>query len=246
MGREPATRRPRRVDRAADDGRLRLGADTFNLVCGARLRPDEVAENAARIRRHFESSGRPFSWWVAPGDTPDDLPQRLAEAGLEEQETSLAMALELATAAPGPPAPEGVEVREAATPEDIGAFARINAENWDPPDPAVEEFYREAATRLLDGDTPQRIFVARRDGKPAAALELTLSGGVGGIYNLSTRIDHRRRGIGAALIDRACRRAADLGLKTVVLQASSAGASLYRSLGFREFGLIRELKPAHS
>ena len=221
-----------------------LGADTFNLVCGARLRPDEVAESGERVPRHFDSVGRPFSWWVAPGDAPDDLAKRLAGAGLQERETELAMALDLTTSDRRPPGPEGVEIRLATTLDDVAAFARINAENWNPPDPAVEEFYREAAPRLLTADSPQKLFVARRDGRPVAALELTLSEGVGGIYNLSTGIDHRRRGIGGALIDCACRRAATLGLETVVLQASAAGASLYRSLGFREFGLIRELKPA--
>ena len=35
-------------------------------------------------------------------------------------------------------------------------------------------------------------------------------------------------------------------MNTVVLQASTAGASLYRSIGFAEFGLIEELKPAHT
>ena len=79
-----------------------------------------------------------------------------------------------------------------------------------------------------------------------AALELTLAAGVGGIDNLSTRVAHRRRGIGGALLERACRDAERAGAATVVLQASAEGASLYRSFGFREFGLIEELKPTHS
>ena len=67
------------------------------------------------------------------------------------------MALELSTVAPGPVAPEGLEVREATTPADIEAFARINAENWEPPDADVEAFYRTAAARLLAGDSPQKM-----------------------------------------------------------------------------------------
>ena len=223
-----------------------LSSDTFNLVCGARLRPIEVPETAHRIVEHFRSAARPFAWWVSPGDEPGDLAPRLRESGLEEQETELAMALSLADASSAPGLPEVVEIREAATVGDIAAFARVNAENWDPPDAAVESFYGKASSSLLAGESPQKIFVARQDGKPVAAIELTMAGGVGGIYNLSTRRAHRRRGIGGALLERACRRARDLGARSVVLQASSAGASLYRSFGFVEFGLIREFKPSQA
>jgi len=223
-----------------------LRTDTFNVVCGARLRAGDVPAIARRVVAHFRSVDRPFSWWVAPGDQPEDLAGRLAEAGLERQETELAMAIEISTLAPGPAGPAGTEVREATTPSDIGTFARINAENWDPPDADVEAFYRTAAPRLLAGDSPQRLFVARRDGEPVGALELTLAACVGGIYNLSTRVAHRRRGIGGALLERACRYAEESGAGTVVLQASPAGASLYRAFGFREFGLIEELKPCHA
>ena len=61
---------------------------------------------------------------------------------------------------------------------------------------------------MLAEHSPQKVFVALHDGEPVAALELTLAAGVGGIYNLSTRLPHRRRGIGGALLERACRRAA--------------------------------------
>jgi ribosomal protein S18 acetylase RimI-like enzyme len=223
-----------------------LRTDTFNVVCGARLRGDEVSAIARRVAEHFRAVDRPFSWWVAPGDEPNDLAERLTDAGLERQETELAMALELSTLASGPAAPKGVEVREARSDMDIAAFARINAENWQPPDAAVEAFYLASTPTLLGGDSPQKVFIALRDGEPVAALELTLAAGVGGIYNLSTRAAHRRRGIGGALLERACRRSSELGARTVVLQASAAGASLYRSFGFREFGLIEELKPSHS
>ena len=222
-----------------------LRADSFNVVCGARLGVDDVPATARRVVEHFRSVDRPFSWWVAPGDEPADLAERLTEDGLERRDTDLAMFLEPSTVGPRPSLPEGIEIREATSKEDVAAFARINAENWVPPDAAVETFYRSAASHLLRADSPQKIFVALLDGQPVATVELALAAGVGGIYNLSTRAPHRRRGIGGAMLERACRRAAELGAGTMILQASAAGASLYRSFGFREFGLIEELGPPH-
>jgi len=186
----PASRIPgARVDSAPsltmiDSG---LKTDTFNVVCGARLREDDVPGIARQILEHFRAVDRPFSWWVAPGDEPEDLASRLTSAGLERQETELAMALDLSTAVPTIGSPEGVVVREAASPADVAAFARINAENWDPPEAAVEAFYGRAAGALLDPASPQKVFVALREGESVGAIELTLAGGVGGIYNLDAR-----------------------------------------------------------
>lgn len=155
-----------------------LPTDTFNVVCATRLRSSELPEVEGRVVEHFRSAARPLSWWVAPGDEPADLAKRLIEAGLEEQETELAMSLDLAIRAPEPGLPDGVEIREATARDDVAAFARINAENWDPPDPA-----RVSSTA-----------------------------------------------------------AAGLPSRAATKQASAAGASVYRSFGFREFGLIKELE----
>ena len=64
----PASRIPgARVDSAPsltmiDSG---LKTDTFNVVCGARLREDDVPGIARQILEHFRAVDRPFSWWVA-------------------------------------------------------------------------------------------------------------------------------------------------------------------------------------
>jgi GNAT superfamily N-acetyltransferase len=135
-----------------------------------------------------------------------------------------------------------LEVRQARTVAELGDFARINAENWTPPDADVELFYARSAAELLAPECPQRFFVAYRDGEALAAVEVTLAAGVAGVYNLSTRSSHRRRGIATVLLERTLWNAAESGVLTAVLQAAAAGVGLYRRLGFREFGVITELK----
>ena len=190
-----------------------LGADTFNLVCGARLRPDEVAESGERVLRHFDSVGRPFSWWVAPGDAPDDLAKRLAGAGLQERETELAMALDLSTSDRRPPGPEGVEIREATT---LDGRRGLRQDQRGELEPARSRPSRSSTARQPRGcsrrTAPRSSSSRVATESPSPRSSSRSSEGVGGIYNLSTGIDHRRRGIGGALIDRACRRAADPGL----------------------------------
>jgi len=223
-----------------------LDTDTFSIVLGARLDPDEVAGAAEEVIAHFRSVRRPFSWWVCPGDAPEDLGERLIGAGLTSEEWELAMACPLDDLRRAP-AVEGLVVGRVRRTEELAAFARINAENWTPPDPLVERYYARAAGRLLAADSPLRFYLARRVGREVAAVEIATSPGALGVYNLSTRREHRNAGIGGALLSAALEDAAsETGASMTVLQAAPAATGLYRRLGFVEFGRIAEFKPAHN
>src|SRR5689334_15009709 len=50
-----------------------LPCDTFNSVCQARLLSDNAHEQIKTAVGYFADKGRPFSWWVSPGDQPANL-----------------------------------------------------------------------------------------------------------------------------------------------------------------------------
>lgn len=110
----------------------------------------------------------------------------------------------------------------------------------------VEAYYRRSADALLSDASPQRFYVASLGGESLAAVEATFAADVVGIYNLSTRGAYRRRGVAGAVLARVLSEALGEGVQTAVLQATASGAGLYRRLGFGEFGVITEHKPAGS
>jgi ribosomal protein S18 acetylase RimI-like enzyme len=224
----------------ADSG---LPCDTFNTVCRARLTTKAAGAVIRDALAWFAEAGRPFSWWVSPGDEPADLGRRLVDAGLVPAESELAMQLDLASAGLDVPVPIRFEVRRVRTPEELAQFAAISAANWTPPDPHVVTFYELAAGVLLDPASPLRFYVGYLEGQPVAASELTLAGGVAGLYNISTLASVRGRGIGSAMTAAPLRDARAEGLPTAILQAAPGGVSIYRRLGFTRFGEIAEYKP---
>ena len=106
----------------------------------------------------------------------------------------------------------------------------------------VELFERLAATCAALPESTW--YVGRLDGRPVStALGVTLDD-VTGIFNVATPSEHRRRGYGAAVTERAVRDGFRAGSSFAFLQSSELGLSVYRGLGFRvveEYTLLTAL-----
>lgn len=216
-----------------------LPCDTFNQVCCARLTESTVEAGIEAVLSHFAGVGRPFSWWVSPGDQPLSLGERLAAQGLAA-ERQKAMAVDLHELARGVPPPPELEIRRVGRADELRVFAQILSENWSPPDGDVLRFYERAAAVLLTDDCPLRLYLGLVDGAPVATAELAEGGGVAGLYNVCTRESYRRRGYGAALTLHPLLEARDRGMRVAVLQTD---IDLYERFGFFTFGHITEYQP---
>lgn len=98
-----------------------------------------------------------------------------------------------------------------------------------------EEMSRVVLPDGLAADPTERLrlYVAYRNNEPVGSAALCTGRDVAGIYNVAAHPEHRRRGIATALMRRVLGDARAQGLKTCVLQSSSAGLPLYSRLGFR-------------
>lgn len=231
-----------------DDGQLLLTdsglpTDTFNLICRARLTAATAPARITAAIRYFQQVGRPFCWWVGPADQPAMLGELLVAAGLHQAETELAMAVELAALRLADLAPGGLDLRRVRTAQEMADFAQVNAANWSPPDPLAIRYFQQTASALLAPDAPQWFYVGYLEGQPVAASELTVGGGVVGLYNICTLEAYRRRGFGLALTLQPLLDARAAGHTVAVLQAAAQGVRIYERIGFQAFGGITEYKP---
>lgn len=96
---------------------------------------------------------------------------------------------------------------------------------------------RELAERMfpdsLLGDADVQAFVGRLDGKAVGYSLAIRSERAGGVYNVGTLPEARRRGVGTALTWAAVDAARRAGLDCVVLQSSEMARALYEAMGFR-------------
>lgn len=223
-----------------------FATDTFNVVCRARLSREASGERIRSVLRHFQSNRRPFAWWVGPADRPRDLGSVLVEHGFAAAGTEPGMAANLGglqSLASVDVAPGGLRIERARTEAQVREFAGALAALAEPPDPTVVRFYQCAGPALLRPDSPLWLYLGYLGGEPVATAELTVGGGIVGLYNITTRTARRGKGIGTAMTVRPLLDARDAGFGTAVLQASEEGFPIYSRLGFEVTGRFTEYQP---
>lgn len=222
-----------------------IASDTFNVACRFRLSSASARTRAREALEFFGQGGRPFTFWLLPGYSPSELPFVLEDAGLVAVGIEAAMALDLSRVGRYAPV-EGLEIRRVTGRDDLRWFADITSANSTPPDPYVGAYYDLTQHAFLDGASPPRLYLGCLEGRPVATAELTIAGGVAGLYNVSTLGAFRGRGVGSALTDHCLSEAQRLRLSTAVLQASLEGEPVYRRLGFVATGTVTEFKPGEA
>jgi hypothetical protein len=71
--------------------------DMFNYVLSTQFSEENAHSRIQHVISLFQERHLPFSWWVGPLDTPDDLAEKLIGNGFTFKEIDVGMVLELET-----------------------------------------------------------------------------------------------------------------------------------------------------
>lgn len=223
----------RKLAEHSPDGAIRESGGIFAFVTGLPIslfNGTVVIEPATA--EEFESALR----WVGERSVVQRAfvaAQRVADVGeiaerhglVREAEPYPGMVLHPLPEAPAPAA--GVSV----VPVSVGSldrFLRVLVEGGMAPNVA-----RRLVSPSFAADPNVRLFVGILDGRPMGTSIAIRSGAASGVYNVGTRPEARRRGVGTALTWAAVEAGRAWGSDVVVLQSSPMGLSMYSAMGFR-------------
>ena len=203
----------------------------FNAVLRTRMAQKNADDLIEEALDGFHSL--PMTWWVGPRDQPADLGDRLEARGLTCAGVAAGMAADLSSLPENPPATKGLSIEEVRDATALRGCFRVIAPVCGFPDFAARAWLDIHNALGLDG--PWRHFLAKVDGKPAAASSLFLGSRAAGIANVAALPDVRRRGIGTAISLSPLRLARRMGYRVATLFSSPMAEGMYRKMGFRKY-----------
>lgn len=204
----------------------------FNSITSARLAPESVDTTVQSIIAQAKSRNVPLLWWVGPSTQPPDLVKYLEQHGFVCDEQSPGMAIDLVSLRVDLPAPAELTVSLVKDAQVLKQWSQAGVDGFGMPDVMVEANY-DFMSHIDSSNICAYLGYLR--GKPVATTLLILAAGVAGIYYVTTIPEARRQGIGTALVRTALVEARNRGYLIGVLQSSTMGLGVYRSLGFEEY-----------
>lgn len=193
--------------------------------------PGEAIDDVAM---HFHARGVPLLWFVHPSARPADLRARLEARGLADVEPVTGMTADLAGLPPVPEPPAGVEIREVTPDQDAAPLLEFVAARWRVPDTARAHLDAIArAFRVGAPGSPNRAWIAVREGQAVAKVFTHDADGHVGLYGMATRPESRGLGLGRLVFLTALADARHRGHTTAVLHSTPKAVRLYEGAGFR-------------
>jgi ribosomal protein S18 acetylase RimI-like enzyme len=211
-----------------------IGTPPYNMV--VRFQVDVNADSTVdAIFDRFRARSAPFIWFVHPTARPSDLRKRLERRGFAEVEPVTGMSMDLSRLPSLPASPPDVEVRSVTPGHDLARYTEFAAARWQVPEAARSQLQSIAhAFRIGAAGSPNRAWIAIRDGIAVAKVMTHDCNGAVGLYGMATRPAWRGLGLGRVVCLTALADARRRGYDLAVLHSTPMAVGLYRSVGFRE------------
>jgi ribosomal protein S18 acetylase RimI-like enzyme len=212
-----------------------LPSDTFNVLV---VRDMSAPDQLLAMVDHFNAKGFPLAVWYWENDIKNANLSVFSQHKLSHTETHVAMYADLSEVQVSSLSVEGLEIKRVTTASDLLQFGEV-----------ISALFRDSSEgrhvfayfgRLCE--YPPSTFPAMHHyigtlhGTVVASGTLCIGSETVGIYDVVTRDEYRRRGIGSAMFQRLLEDACTYNRRFCVLQASKDGLGIYVKAGFRAIG----------
>jgi hypothetical protein len=210
----------------------------MNLVVCTQLPSEGVDELVESALVHFKSLKiRKLSWLAQEGVPAAEIKRVLAAHGLTFSESFAAeMAAELSLLPEDLPTLPGLQIVPVVEGDLLRQWIHVASIGFGVREEFEKVWYDFFADAMID--TRFRTYLALLNGKPVGTSQLFLSASVAGIYNVTCIPEVRGQGIGSIVTLAPLLQARGIGYRIGILQASKLGHSVYRRLGFQDFGKL--------
>ncbi|MCX6043700.1 MAG: GNAT family N-acetyltransferase [Chloroflexi bacterium] len=219
-----------------------LPSDTFNVIVARDLSATEqILQNGIG---YFMAKQFPVALWYWEDPAHRAGIDALLAYGLTHNETNLAMVADLQASTFNVPAPTGLIIRHVERADDLQQFGALIARLFgdSAEGPQVAAYFRGLSQQAFQQFPAMRHYIGIYQGEAVATGTLFIGSETVGIYDITTQINYRQRGIGSAMFAHLLHEAQPYLQRYAVLQASPDGIGIYQKAGFTAVGKVLVLE----
>lgn len=209
--------------------------ETFNYVFENHFNNDSANARIKQVVEFYTQKNVPWTWWVSPGDMPENLEQKLSEAGLVKTEEYNGMYCYVSKRIIPPNLPN-IQCMRVRDKSQLREFYRINASEH------FDRVWSKMSAKIFDDSSPLEFYVGYLDQKPVTAGLVVFHADIAGIYSVATDEQERKKGYATALMSCLLDRIEKRGYTFAALSASDDVKNLYEKLGFQDMCVYRGWK----
>jgi GNAT superfamily N-acetyltransferase len=215
-----------------------LPSETFNIIVARDLLATDHLVQAGV--GHFMAKLFPMALWYWDDESDRQKMSALTSYGLTLAETHIAMYLDLRHIQVQMSMPEELTIRSVAQADDLRHYGAVITELFGDTDEGrqVAAYHSILSTYEVSAFPALRYYLGVYHGKIAAIGCLFIGTETIGIYDIVTRNDYRRKGIGSTMFGYLISEAQRFQHRYAVLQASSDGLRIYERAGFAASGKV--------
>ena len=199
--------------------------DTFNTVTDALLTEDNAIGRIQGVIKFFRKKQLPFSWWVGPKDTPQNLPELLQSQGFTQKETDRIFYRSTQNITP-PQTGQALTFTTITAEDQLRTYCELLTEAGIAKE-VYDEIYRTISKEAYIKDRAMELYLGYLDDTPVCTGMLFFHAGVAGIYNVVTSLKERRKGFATQMMFHLLQRAQEAKYPYMILTGSEASHDLY-------------------
>lgn len=198
----------------------------------ANFNEKNASDNILHVISRLKELNIPALWFVSPISCPKNLEKLLKEYNFTYQNKWRAMAIDLKKMPPEFNIPEGMEIKEVQSLEELKIWTDILVQSFE--FPLIESYKKYFINAGLEG-LNFNYYLGYFNEKPVSTSILFKGKDSAGIFYIGTIPSARRKGIAKAMVNYILNESKNQGYNICALQASELGYHLYKKIDFEEY-----------
>lgn len=204
-----------------------ISDETFNYVFENHFSDDSVNVRIKHIAEFYKQKNVPWTWWVSPGDTPENLEQKLREAGFAKTEEYNGMYCDIGKRNMLSNMPK-LECKRVHSILQLRDFYNIHASEH------FDQVWSKMSPKMFQDSSALEFYVGYVGAKPVTTGLVVFHAGIAGIYSIATDEQERKKGYATAMMQCLLNRIEQQGYAYAALSASNDLKKFYEKFGFQD------------